>query len=106
MAEALQPAVPPSLDDLRARLQAEKPQLAQRYAVQSIGVFGSFVRGEAEAGSDLDLLVEFTEPPSLFQFVRLKNELSELLGIPVDLVMKSALKPSIGKRILQEVVVV
>jgi predicted nucleotidyltransferase len=106
MIEEPQPTAPLSLDELRARLQAEKPRLARRYALQSIGVFGSFVRGEAKPGSDLDLLVEFKEPPSLFQFVRLKHELSELLDMPVDLVMKSALKPSIGERILQEVVVV
>lgn len=52
------------------------------------------------------MLVEFSTPPSLFQFVRMKNELAELLGVPVALVMKSALKPAIGAMILQEVVAV
>lgn len=96
----------PALDDLIGRLQAVKPALNERYGVESIGIFGSYVRGEAEPESDLDVLVEFSTPPSLFQFVRMKDELSELLGVPVDLVMKSALKPGIGAMILQEVVVV
>jgi predicted nucleotidyltransferase len=68
-----------------------------------LGVFGSYVRGDQRSDSDLDLLVEFQEPPSLFQFIRLENELSDALGIDVDLVMKSALKPAIGRHILEEV---
>jgi predicted nucleotidyltransferase len=85
-----------------AHLGAEKGFLADRYDVRSLGVFGSYVRGEADPQSDLDVLVEFANPPSLFQFVRLQNELSDLLGVRVDLVMKSALKPVIGERILEE----
>ncbi len=96
----------PSLTDLIEHLSAKKDLLADQYDVQSLGVFGSYVRGEAEPQSDLDVLVEFTSPPSLFQFVRLQNELSDLLGVRVDLVMKSALKPTIGKRILKEVVLI
>jgi len=64
------------------------------------------VRGEAKEESDLDILVEF-EPDaeiSLLEFVELENYLSDLLGVKVDLVEKSALKPRIGKRILSEVV--
>jgi predicted nucleotidyltransferase len=72
--------------------------------VRALGVFGSFVRGEATADSDLDLLVEFEHSPTLFEFVRLQRHLTELLGVPVDLVMKSALKPAIGQAILSEVV--
>ena len=59
--------------------------------------------GEQELDSDLDLLIEFHDPPGMFGFVRLENELSELLGVQVDLVMKSALKPNIGRYILNEV---
>ena len=62
------------------------------------------MRDEATPESDLDILVDFSTPPTLFQFVRLKNELGDLLGIPVDLVMKSALKPKIGAHVLPEVV--
>jgi len=101
-----QPSSGKSLAEWIAILEAEKPALARRYGVQSLGVFGSFVRGEEKPDSDLDVLVEFVAPPSLFEYVRLQNEISDLLGVPVDLVMKSALKPEIGKRILEEVIVV
>jgi len=62
----------------------------------------SSVRGEQRKRSDLDVLVEFDRVPSLFEFIRLERYLSELLKIKVDLVMKSALKPAIGRHILEE----
>lgn len=71
-----------------------------------MGIFGSYVRGEQDSESDLDILVEFDEAPGLFEYIRLEDYLSEILGIKVDLVMKSALKPAIGKRILEEVIAV
>ena len=85
-------------------LRKHLPELRERYAVKSLGVFGSYVRGEQRKRSDLDVLVEFERAPTLFQYVRLERYLSELVGIKVDLVMKSALKPVIGQRILAEVV--
>jgi len=88
------------LDVLRANL----PQLTSTYKVKSLGVFGSQVRGGARSGSDLDILVEFDEAPTLFEFVRLQRQLSQLAATEVDLVMKSGLKPNIGERILREVV--
>ena len=87
-------------------LRDHLPALRERYGVKSFGLFGSYVRGEEREGSDLDLLVEFTDAPDLFEFVALGRELSELLGVTVDLVMKRALKPRIGERILEEVVAV
>jgi predicted nucleotidyltransferase len=81
-----------------------KPWLAEQYQVKSLGVFGSYVRQEQGAGSDLDLLVTFHEPPSLLKFIEVENYLTDLLGVKVDLVMKSVLKPRIGERILSEVV--
>lgn len=80
------------------------PTLAEQYQVQSLGLFGSHIRQEQRPGSDLDILVTFSEPPSLLQFVALENHLSDLLGTRVDLVMRDALKPHLGQRILQEVV--
>ncbi len=77
--------------------------LRERFKVRKIGIFGSFTRGEQEATSDIDILVDFREPVSLIDFVALERHLSEILGREVDLVMKSALKPRIGKHILREV---
>jgi len=91
------------LEEIRRILRAHLPELCQRYAVKSLGLFGSYVRGEEGPRSDLDILVEFERAPTFFQFIELEDELSQLLGIEVDLVMKSALKPRIGERILAEV---
>lgn len=88
------------LDQLRQARQS----LAARYQVEMLGVFGSYVRNQQHEGSDLDILVTFSEPPSLFRLVALQDELSALLGIPVDLVMKTSLKPSTGQHILKEMV--
>jgi predicted nucleotidyltransferase len=91
------------LDQLRALL----PDLQERYGVQSLGVFGSYVRGQQDPDSDLDLLVGFDDRPlSLFDFVRMENELSDELGLKVDLAERRALKPHIGQRILAEVIAV
>jgi len=87
-----------------AALRRHMPGLKARYHVAALGLFGSYVRGEQRKGSDLDVLVEFSQVPSLLAFLRLEHELSELLGVKVDLVMKDALKPAIGRRILGELV--
>ena len=79
------------------------PVLEQDFSVESLAVFGSVARGEAEPSSDVDLLVRFRgHPPGLFEYVRLERHLSELLGRSVDLVMESALKPRLRDRILAE----
>lgn len=91
-----------AIDELVKELQGLLPELRQLYQVQSMEVFGSFVRGEERTDSDLDLLVTFNETPSLFKFVALENYLGDQLGIKVDLVMKDSLKPGIGQRILAE----
>ena len=94
---------PRDLDELRRVLRQHLPSLRERYGVASLGVFGSYVRGEASPQSDLDLLVRFHHAPGLFRFVELENCLSDLLGVRVDLVMAEALKPNIGRRVLAEV---
>ena len=76
--------------------------LLREGGVIEASVFGSFIRGEAQSDSDLDLLVKYEESVSLFDVSGLKCEIEELLGIKVDLVSKDYLKPRIKKRILQE----
>ena len=65
--------------------------------MKSLGVFGSYVRGQQWADSDLDVLVDFSELPSLIKFIDLEDRLRELTGIEIDLVMEDGLKPNIGK---------
>lgn len=72
--------------------------------METLGVFGSYVRREQNPESDIDILVTFKKTPGLLKFIELENHLSDLLGVKVDLVMKNVLKPAIGKHILNEVV--
>lgn len=96
--------VAPKLEHVLKLLRERLPELHTRYGVLSLGVFGSYIRNEERKNSDLDLLVEFgLNDISMFEFVRLEQELNELLGLKVDLVEKDSLKPEIGKRILKEV---
>ena len=85
-------------------LHEQLPSLVERYHVHSLGIFGSYVRQEQRPDSDLDLLVTFSETPSLLKFIALENHLADLLGVKVDLVMQEALKPRIGQHIIQEMV--
>jgi uncharacterized protein len=93
-----------TLEEIQQWLVQNKPLLQERYKVRELGVFGSYVRQEQTETSDVDVLVEFFETPSLLKFVNLENYLSDNLGVKVDLVHKAGLKPRIGERILAEVV--
>jgi uncharacterized protein len=95
-----------TIQEIKALLTKHKNELAEKYGVMEIGIFGSYLREEQKETSDIDILVEFKNPVGMLTFVNLKNHLSDLFGVNVDLVMKKALKPGIGKRILSEVVYV
>jgi predicted nucleotidyltransferase len=92
-----------SIDHIIRIIAESREQLRSEFGVIGIGIFGSVVRGEQGAGSDIDILVEFERPIGFVRFMGLEKRLAELVGMPVDLVTKKALKPHIGKRILQEV---
>lgn len=85
-------------------IKRNMPFLRDQYKVKNIGIFGSYIKGEQKKKSDVDILVDFEKTISFFEFIALEIELSKLIGKKVDLVMKTALKPGIGKRILREVV--
>jgi predicted nucleotidyltransferase len=93
-----------NIDEIKKILEEKKPVLEKKFQVKEIGVFGSFVRGERTKKSDIDILVEFEDSITLLNFIEMENYLTDLLGIKVDLVMKNALKPRIGKHILEEVI--
>lgn len=92
-----------SISALRSKLREQLPMLRSHYHVTSLGLFGSYVRNAQNEDSDLDILVEFGETPSLLRLIELENHLTDTLGVKVDLVMKDALRPRIGRRILEEV---
>jgi predicted nucleotidyltransferase len=92
----------PVTESFRSLLKAELPALTAKFRVDALALFGSRVRRDERLESDLDVLVSFHETPSLFQLVDLETHLSDLLGVKVDVVLRDALKPRIGKRILAE----
>jgi len=92
------------IDHFQRILREQLPTLRSRWGVASLEIFGSRVRGDARNDSDLDVLVTLEKPIGLFQFVELEESLTELLDVKVDLVLRSALKPKIGERILAEAI--
>ena len=95
-----------NLENIKEVLGKNKKNISQKFKVKELAVFGSFVRGEQKRNSDVDILVEFFKPVDFFSFLDLEEYLSKLLGSKVDLVSKKALKPRIGKFILQEMVAI
>jgi predicted nucleotidyltransferase len=93
-----------TLEQVIGQLRKMQPELRRRYPIREIGVFGSYVRGEQTDGSDLDILVALDDGIGLFELAGLQQDLSDSLGVKVDLVMKDALKRRIGRRILSEAV--
>ena len=92
------------IERIKKEIRNNIQPLKDKYKVKTIGVFGSCVQEDQKEGSDVDILIEFEEPISLLEFMALERQLSKILGKKVDLVMKTALKPRIGRHILNEVV--
>jgi len=92
------------LEEIKSILKAEKKELAS-LGIKDIGIFGSYIRGDAEETSDIDILVDVSPDSdlTLFSLIDIEMKLSEKFNRKVDLVIKSDLKPNIGKRILREV---
>ncbi|MFZ3169629.1 MAG: nucleotidyltransferase family protein [Candidatus Methanoperedens sp.] len=92
------------VEKIMKKLNENMPTLREKYKVKTLGIFGSYIRGEQKKSSDLDILVEFSKTIDLFKYIELENYLSEKLGVKVDLVMKDTLKPRIKDRILNEAI--
>jgi hypothetical protein len=90
-------------DTIVSTLQMLKPQLSEQYQIARIGIFGSVIRGTQTDESDIDVLVEFSEPPGLFRFMEIEDFLSDTLHARVDLVDAEGIKPRLKTRILSEV---
>jgi predicted nucleotidyltransferase len=90
-------------EEIKETLKRHKPTLKDKFKVKEIGIFGSFVRGEESEESDVDILVEFSEPIG-WEFIDLIEFLERILERKVDLVTVRALKPQLKDKILKEVV--
>ena len=93
-----------NVEELLTRLRALKPELTARYKVQEMALFGSFVRGEQDEASDIDVLVDFEEGADLFDLVELALFLEEQLQREVDVVSRQALRTELRDSVLQEAV--
>lgn len=93
-----------NISELLQKVRSLLPYLRETYQVDSLQIFGSYVRGEENATSDLDLLVTFKETPSLLEFIAMENYLTDNLGVKVDLVLERALKEQLQDIILEEAV--
>jgi hypothetical protein len=91
-------------EKIKSILSDQKEFLRKKYRIKEISIFGSVVRREEEGVSDIDILVDFSEPIGFFAFLELEEYLQQILGRKVDLVSRKALKPKIGERILKEAV--
>jgi predicted nucleotidyltransferase len=93
-----------ALDERLQEKRAEILRLCARYGAHNLRVFGSVARGEADARSDVDFLVEMEPGRSLFDLGGLQYELERLLDRPVDVVTERGLKARIRDRMLREAV--
>ncbi|HIJ56405.1 MAG TPA: nucleotidyltransferase family protein [Deltaproteobacteria bacterium] len=87
-------------DEILKRLQERQDEMRARFSVQRIGIFGSYLRGNANEKSDIDLIVDLAEP-TFDHYMDLKFYLEAIFERPVDLVLsdtiKRRLKPVIQK---------
>lgn len=93
-----------SLDAVKRCLTDQKSLLKNKYHISKVGIFGSYVRGEQRNESDVDVMIDYDEAPSLIALIEIENMLSDLLGMKVDLVTSKGLKPQLRQHLLDEVV--
>lgn len=81
-------------------------QVLKSHGAKKILIFGSYVRDQATPKSDLDIIVEFETPKGLIKFVGIQNELSDKIGIDVDLLTERAISPYLIDKIKKEAIVI
>ena len=93
-----------TVDALLEEKRGDILRIAARYGARHVRVFGSVARGEADAQSDVDFLVDLEAGRSLLDLGGLQYELKSLLERPVDVVTERGLKARIRERVLREAV--
>ena len=93
-----------TLDEFITQLRWLQPDLRRRYPIRELGVFGSYARGQQTEDSDLDVLVDLQDAVGLLELAGLQHDLSEALGLKVDLVMPDAVKRGRVRQIMSEAV--
>jgi uncharacterized protein len=90
------------LSTIQEKLRQVKQQLAEKYHVNSIGLFGSIVRTDFKPESDIDIIVDFSQPIGI-EFIDLADDLEKLLDREVDLVSKAGIRPQYYKAIESDI---
>ena len=90
------------IDEIKNSISEKKELLISKYNIDDIGIFGSYARGEERNNSDVDILVNFSEPIGLLKLINMENYLSELLGAKADVVIKSDLRDELRDQIIKE----
>jgi uncharacterized protein len=93
-----------SINEIRQVLSLQKQFICENYQITKIGIFGSYARGEETEASDIDILVDYETAPTFIMLVELRDYLSQLFGLKVDIVTKNGLKPRIRDRVLAEAI--
>lgn len=93
-----------TLEEITQLLQINQEYLREKFRVSQMQVFGSYARGEQTINSDVDILIYYDRPPTLWMLGELQDYLTEVLGIRVDIVTEKGLKPRIRERVLAEAV--
>ncbi|WP_369018246.1 nucleotidyltransferase family protein [Thermatribacter velox] len=92
-----------TLHEIIRVLGEQKEVLKKKHKVKMIKIFGSYAKEEQKESSDIDLIVDFEEPPTFIEFIRFQEELEKLLGVKVDLLTEESISPFI-KPYIKEVV--
>ena len=93
------------LTSIKQILSQLKPELTQKYFVNSIGLFGSIVRDDFTDKSDVDIIVDFSKPIGI-EFIDLANYIESKLSKKIDLVSKNGVKPKYFHQIESEIIYV
>lgn len=92
-------------NDIIMFLQTHKAEMAQRFGVVSVGLFGSYARGDAREDSDIDIAIEITsEKKSLSNYLGVRRYLEQQLGKTIDLGIESTLKPLAREMVAKEII--
>jgi hypothetical protein len=94
-----------SLEEIKKIIHQNEKDLKEKYKTLRFYIFGSYSRGEQTEESDIDFLVEFSEPVDMFEFVNLQDYLKEIFGKNIDLGTPKGLKSFIRDKILKEAVI-
>ena len=91
-------------DEVLQILANQKVLLLETYQITRLGIFGSYAREQQTEASDLDILVDYSQPPTLLKLIELRDYLSQLFTLKVNVVTQNGLKPRIRDQVLSEVI--